>query len=53
MTSYHDFHRRSIDDPAGFWAEQAQRIHWHKPFDKALVQTRHGIGYRIADPDAG
>ncbi|MCQ4144085.1 propionate--CoA ligase [Vogesella sp. AC12] len=36
MTSYHDFHRRSIDDPAGFWAEQAQRIHWHKPFDKAL-----------------
>ena len=36
MTSYHDFHRRSIDDPAGFWAEQAQRIHWHKPFDQAL-----------------
>ena len=36
MTSYHDFHRRSIDDPAGFWTEQAQRIHWHKPFDQAL-----------------
>ncbi|MGM8060538.1 propionate--CoA ligase [Vogesella indigofera] len=36
MTSYHDFHRRSIDDPAGFWAEQAQRIHWHKPFTQAL-----------------
>ncbi|GGX86622.1 propionate--CoA ligase [Vogesella alkaliphila] len=40
MTSYHDFHRRSIDDPAGFWAEQAQRIHWHKPFDQALQYDR-------------
>ena len=36
------------------------RVHIHglraavdKPFDKALIQTRHGIGYRIADPDAG
>jgi hypothetical protein len=24
-----------------------------KPFEKALIQTRHGIGYRIADPEAG
>ncbi|HVH35602.1 MAG TPA: DNA-binding response regulator, partial [Tahibacter sp.] len=23
-----------------------------KPFDKPLIQTRHGIGYRMADPDA-
>lgn len=24
-----------------------------KPFDKALLHTLHGAGYRIADPDAG
>jgi propionyl-CoA synthetase len=32
MTSYADFHRRSIEDRDGFWTEQAQLIDWHKPF---------------------
>lgn len=43
------------------WGEElpdsdSLRVHIHglraaidKPFDKALIQTRHGIGYRIAD----
>jgi DNA-binding response OmpR family regulator len=46
------------------WGEElpdsdSLRVHIHglraavdKPFAKALIQTRHGIGYRIADPDA-
>lgn len=46
------------------WGEQlpdsdSLRVHIHglrslidKPFDKALILTRHGIGYRIVDPDA-
>ena len=34
------FHRRSIEDPDGFWAEQAQLIHWHKPFTKVLDYSR-------------
>jgi len=46
------------------WGEElpdsdSLRVHIHglraavdKPFDKPLIQTRHGIGYRIADPDA-
>ncbi|KLI99114.1 propionate--CoA ligase [Luteimonas sp. FCS-9] len=33
---YEEFHRRSIEDPEGFWAEQAQAIHWHRPFDRVL-----------------
>jgi propionyl-CoA synthetase len=33
---YAAFHRRSIDDPEAFWAEQAQLIHWHRPFDQVL-----------------
>ncbi len=26
---YEDEYRRSIEDPEGFWAEQAKAIHWH------------------------
>ena len=36
MGTYADFHRRSIEDREGFWAEEAQRIHWHRPFDQVL-----------------
>jgi len=31
MTSYSDFHHRSIADPESFWAEQAQLIDWQVP----------------------
>jgi propionyl-CoA synthetase len=35
-TTYRAFHARSVDDPEGFWAEQARLIDWHKPFAKVL-----------------
>ncbi|MBM7786821.1 propionyl-CoA synthetase [Tenggerimyces flavus] len=32
MGPYREAYRRSVEDPAGFWAEQAARISWfHKP----------------------
>ncbi len=31
--NYADFHRRSIEEPDAFWAEQAKLVDWHKPFD--------------------
>ena len=46
------------------WGEElpdsdSLRVHIHglraaidKPFDKALIHTRHGIGYSLSDPDA-
>jgi propionyl-CoA synthetase len=34
--TYKEFHRRSVEDPEGFWGEQAQLIHWHKPYQKVL-----------------
>jgi propionyl-CoA synthetase len=40
MTTYREFHRRSIQDREGFWAEEAKRIDWHKPFDQVLEYTR-------------
>jgi propionyl-CoA synthetase len=33
-TTYEAFFRRSIDDRDTFWAEQAQLIDWHKPYDR-------------------
>jgi propionyl-CoA synthetase len=36
MTTYQEFHARSIRDPEGFWGEQARLIDWHRPFDKVL-----------------
>ena len=40
MPSYKDFHRRSIEDREGFWAEQAEFVHWHKPFHRVLDYSR-------------
>ncbi|MBV8408193.1 MAG: propionyl-CoA synthetase [Alphaproteobacteria bacterium] len=33
---YRAVHRRSLEDPEGFWAEQAAPIDWSKPWDKVL-----------------
>ncbi|GGZ96898.1 acetate--CoA ligase [Novosphingobium arvoryzae] len=30
--AYHAMHRRSVEDPVGFWRDAAQRIDWIKPF---------------------
>ncbi len=34
MTSYADFYQRSLVDRDAFWAEQAELIDWHRPFDQ-------------------
>ncbi|NGZ06448.1 MAG: propionate--CoA ligase [Magnetococcales bacterium] len=34
--AYEKMYRRSIEDREGFWGEQAQLIHWHKPYDRVL-----------------
>jgi acetyl-CoA synthetase len=33
MEQYRALYRRSLDDPAGFWGEQAERLTWMKPWD--------------------
>lgn len=38
--TYKAFHRRSIEDREGFWAEQARLIHWETPFDTVLEYNR-------------
>src|SRR5580765_4792428 len=36
MSAYRDFYKRSIEDPTGFWTEQARLVDWHKPFATVL-----------------
>jgi len=33
---YAEMHRRSLDDPNGFWAEQARKLDWYKTWDRVL-----------------
>ncbi len=40
MSTYREFHRRSISDREGFWGEQGGLIHWHKPYAKVLDYSR-------------
>jgi len=40
MSTYREFHRRSIADREGFWAEQAKLVHWRKAYSKVLEYER-------------
>ncbi len=44
MDAYRAIYQRSIDDPEGFWAEQAQRLTWFEPFD-----TVKNVSYASSD----
>ena len=39
---YSEMYRRSIDDPDGFWGEQAQRLEWIKPWDRVKNASFEG-----------
>lgn len=36
---YQNLYRQSVEQPETFWAEQAQRLTWHKDFDTVLSGT--------------
>jgi propionyl-CoA synthetase len=37
---YPEFYQGSVQDPRTFWAEEARRIHWQRPFDQVLDDSR-------------
>ena len=43
MGHYETLYQRSISDPEGFWAEQAQAIDWFQFPDTILSQDEHGL----------
>jgi propionyl-CoA synthetase len=40
VIGHREFHRRSLEDREGFWAEQAQLVDWHTPFERVLDYSR-------------
>ncbi len=36
MEQYQQMYRRSIEDPEGFWAEEAEKFHWHRKWTNTL-----------------
>jgi acetyl-CoA synthetase len=36
LKAYREIYRRSVDDPEGFWSEQAQELSWFKQWTKVL-----------------
>jgi propionyl-CoA synthetase len=41
MTSrFDEIHRRSLDDPEGFWGEAAGQIDWYRKWDRVLDDSR-------------
>ena len=36
MTTYKEYHAKSLRDPAGFWSEKARLIDWQQPFSQVL-----------------
>jgi acetyl-CoA synthetase len=44
---YNDMYRRSVDDPEGFWAEQAEKfVTWFKPWKEVLKWDFHKANIR-------
>lgn len=37
---YDEVHKRSIEDPEGFWGEAADAIHWYRKWDKVLDDSK-------------
>ncbi|WP_428624925.1 propionyl-CoA synthetase [Sedimenticola sp.] len=40
LMSYEEIYARSMEDPEGFWGEQAAAIDWYKPWDRVLDESR-------------
>jgi len=36
LKKYEEIYRRSLDDPEAFWADEARKLEWFRPWDKVL-----------------
>ena len=36
LKRYQDLYQRSLDDPEGFWTEEARQLEWFRPWDRVL-----------------
>lgn len=49
MSNYEALHHQSLNDPEGFWAEQARDIAWFEPPANILSKDEHGFYRWYAD----
>ncbi|AIT78973.1 acetate--CoA ligase [Novosphingobium pentaromativorans] len=47
-TRYQEMYRRSVEDPEGFWRQEAQRIDWIKPFSTVKQTSFHETDFGIS-----
>ena len=40
---YRELYRQSVEDNEGFWATQARRINWIKPFSRRVRQHQASV----------
>src|SRR5210317_1899290 len=40
VKEYDKLYKKSIEDPEGFWAEQAGQLEWYKKWDKVLDDSK-------------
>lgn len=45
---YHDMYRHSVEDPESFWAKQAERIDWIKPFTRVKETSFNEADFGIS-----
>ena len=38
--NYQDYYKKSIQDPEGFWGNEAKRIDWHTPYKQVLDYSK-------------
>jgi acetyl-CoA synthetase len=46
-TRYLEMYRRSVEEPDAFWAEEARRVDWIKPFTKVKNTSYHEADFGI------
>ena len=50
---YKEEHRRSLDNPEAFWAEQARALHWDHPWHKVLDSSTAPLHRWVDAPHDG
>ena len=40
MDGYHALYQRSIQDPDGFWADEAKELTWFQPWTKVVDESK-------------
>ena len=45
---YQEMYQRSVEDPEGFWREEAARVDWIRPFSSVKQTSFHEADFGIS-----